>query len=120
VGERLLRVRVSDLGELVSQLAIADFILATRFHALVLSFLLAKPVLAIANHHKMSDLMSAMGQSDYLLDVQSLDLHSLIERFKSLQANVDVARSRVSRAVSETLPLLERQYDEVLRLRASA
>jgi polysaccharide pyruvyl transferase WcaK-like protein len=117
VEDRMLRIPVSDLGELVSHMAIADFILATRFHALVFAFLLAKPVLAIANHHKMSDLMSAMGQSDYMLDVRTVNLGALIERFQSLEANVDLARSRVCRAVSETLPLLERQYDEILRLK---
>src|SRR5581483_11844877 len=65
-GTRLVfDLGIRDVHELLA------LVVATRFHGILLSLLLRKPVLALANHHKMADLVTDLGLSEYLLDVHT-------------------------------------------------
>ena len=114
-GNSVLDVPIHNLADLTTRLATTDLVVATRFHGILLSFLFNKPVLAISNHHKMTDLMTEMGQSQYILDIDTFTRESLIERFTSLECNSDTVRRQIARCVSEHRRVLDRQYDLLLR-----
>lgn len=109
-ADRLLVPRIETVEELMEQLASLDLVVATRFHGILLPFLLHKPVLGISNHHKMSDLMMAMGQGEYLLDIERFDLESIIQRFQALEASAEAVKARIDERVKVFRKALEYQY----------
>jgi hypothetical protein len=62
----------STPSKLLSQLSATDLVVATRFHNVLMSLLLSKPVIAISFHHKCSSLMSEMGLSEYCQDINQM------------------------------------------------
>ncbi len=63
----------------------------------------------------MSVLMTAMEQSEYLLDIDKFDLQSLIKRFGSLELNAEKIKDQIRNSVTEFKRTLEEQYDLVLK-----
>jgi polysaccharide pyruvyl transferase WcaK-like protein len=110
----LLEFPIQSLEDLTASLAMADFVVATRFHGILLSILMHKPVLALSNHHKMSDLMIDVGQSQYLLDIDTFTCESLIGRFTLLEFNREGVTREIARRVFEYRRELDRQYGLLL------
>jgi polysaccharide pyruvyl transferase WcaK-like protein len=107
-----------SLEDLTRQIAGCDFVVATRFHGVVMALLLTKPVIAISNHPKTSDLMADMGLSAYVLDIDAWDVTSLMERLQALRKGAEDIRGRIAARVQEHRTALARQYDAVLSLAA--
>lgn len=105
---------VQEVDDLLVFLKGVHLVVATRFHAIVLASLLHRPVLALANHHKMSDLMTAIGLSEYVLDIESITVESLVERFLALEQNSDVLPPRIADATAQYQKELAHQYDLLL------
>ena len=91
--------RSAPSHELLSQLSATDLVVATRFHNVLMSLLLGKPVIAISFHHKCSSLMSEMGLSEYCHDINQINADTLIEQFQALVRNTDDVK-RDDRAAS--------------------
>lgn len=85
--ERLEVASIAAIGDVASEIRRCDVIVATRFHAIVVSMLLGKPILALCNEPKMSDLMADMGQAAYSLSLDAFDVPGTIARFVELEAN---------------------------------
>ena len=64
----------------------ADLIIASRLHGVILPHLNATPVLALSFDPKVDAHMNAVGQKDYCLNIDHLQLDTLIERFTALKA----------------------------------
>ena len=77
---------VGSVGDLMSQLAATDIVVATRFHNVLLALLNNKPVISISFHHKCASLMSAMGLSEYCLDINDLKADAIIEKWDPLES----------------------------------
>jgi polysaccharide pyruvyl transferase WcaK-like protein len=107
---------IHGIGDLLCQISVMDLVVATRFHGIVLSFLMNKPVIGISNQPKMDSLMRDMGQGDYLLDLERFDVETLRERFLSLEANRDKIKRDVQPIISGYREALETQYREVFKL----
>src|SRR4029077_7145698 len=73
-----------SVQELFTQISDADAVVATRFHNVLMSLLLEKPVIAISFHHKCSSLMREMGLSDFSQEIGEIDADALIARFQAL------------------------------------
>jgi polysaccharide pyruvyl transferase WcaK-like protein len=114
LGNAFIEKTIHDVSDLISQLATIDLVVATRFHGILLSLLMNKPVLALANHHKMIDLMTDMRQSQYTLDINTFTCESLIERFIALEGNSETIKRQIACRVSEYQYALDRQYDLLL------
>lgn len=63
----------------------ADLIVASRLHGVILSHLVAIPVLALSYDPKVDAQMTIAKQKDYCLDINALELNKFIERFKALK-----------------------------------
>lgn len=107
---------VLTFEDLISEISKTDIVVATRFHGIILSHLLKKSVLGIAYHKKSSELMAQMGQSEYVVDINRLDLNVLRERFILLESRGRTAEAEIEQRVSLYRRVLEDQYDRVFRL----
>jgi polysaccharide pyruvyl transferase WcaK-like protein len=101
--------------DLLQQLAATDFVVATRFHNILLALLLDKPVVAISFHHKCSSLMRQMGLSEYCQDIKHLRADRLIEQFRDMERNAERLKASIRRRTQECRTALDEQYDLIFR-----
>lgn len=108
---RIIDAPVESAADLMSQLAATDFVVATRFHNVLLSMILNKPVIAISFHHKCSSLMSQMGVAEYCQDINSLSADTLIAQFSQLEQNADCVKRMIRERVGACQDALNEQYN---------
>lgn len=112
----LVDATTSSFEELKAQISSTRVVIATRFHGVLVSFLLNKPVLGISHHSKVASLMRDMSQSEYLLDIEDFDLESLKQRFMSLESNSQSIKTDIERNVLDCRLALEEQFNHVFGL----
>lgn len=105
--------RVRSFDDLISTISDLDIAVVTRFHGVVFSYLLHKPVLGIAYHKKTQEMMEKFGQSDYVTDVELLNVDWLIERFLSIADRRSTIAQQVETKMAEMRKSLGQQYDQV-------
>lgn len=108
--------RVTDgstgsVHEFLEQLGTTDLVVATRFHSVLMSLLLGKPVVAISFHHKCSSLMSDMGLSEYCQDINQMNADALIAKFEALVRHADELEHTVGQRVEDARRALDEQYE---------
>jgi polysaccharide pyruvyl transferase WcaK-like protein len=113
--ERIIDEPVASVEDLLKQLAATDLVVATRFHNVLLSLLLNKPVLAISFHHKCSSLMRQMGLSEYCQDINRLNADRLIEQFCDLEKNAERLRPLIEHKTEEFRRALDEQYNCIVK-----
>jgi len=113
---KLVDPPIGSVEQLLSQLASADLIVAARFHNVLLSLMLAKPVVALSYHPKVASLMSAMGMSEYCEDIEAPGVDGLVERFTRLERNEQAARSVIVQKGKEYGKALDEQYARIADL----
>jgi len=113
---RVIDDPVDSVIDLLSQIAGTDYVIATRFHNVLLSMLLGKPVMAISFHHKCSSLMAQMGLSEYCVEMNNLSAVGLIEQFGRLTSNGDAIRNGLAPKIGSMKAALEGQYRTFLKV----
>jgi polysaccharide pyruvyl transferase WcaK-like protein len=106
---------VFSVESLLPQITATDIVVATRFHNVLFALLCNKPVIAISFHHKCESLMAAMGLSDYCLDIGSLRVETLIEKFCDLETNADRVRAQIKEKVRESQQHLDEMYQSIFQ-----
>jgi polysaccharide pyruvyl transferase WcaK-like protein len=110
---QVVDVPVTSVEQLVEAIARTDIVVGTRFHTVLLSLMLQKPVLALSYHQKTTSLMDAMRLSQYCHDVDGGEDSRLIEQFIELEGN----RSAIARSIAEKTAdcgrALEEQYEHL-------
>jgi polysaccharide pyruvyl transferase WcaK-like protein len=109
--ERVVDEPIDTVENVLAQLAATDFVVATRFHNVLLALLLGKPVVAISFHHKCSSLMAELGLAEYCREFERIDAETLIERFQALELNAGDVRRTVRDGARAARATLEEQYD---------
>jgi polysaccharide pyruvyl transferase WcaK-like protein len=112
---RILDDEVASVEQLLSQLAETDLVVATRFHNVLLALLNGKPVVAISFHHKVTSLMSAMGISEYCLDINHFEAEELISKVKDVERNADCLTLLIRERAENCRTALEEQYKHILK-----
>ena len=108
--ERVSYRPVDTVEEILSAVAATDIVVATRFHNVLLSLLLNKPVLAISFHHKCASLMNEMGLSEYCHDIDHMNAPKLIEQFQELEKHSTAVKETIRESVEAQRRALEEQY----------
>jgi polysaccharide pyruvyl transferase WcaK-like protein len=116
VKRHIIDPPVSTLDDLVNLIASTDIVVATRFHGILISYILNKPVLGLSYHRKIDDMMHNLDQSKYILSIYDFDLASLIDKFRLLEADSSIVRARIRHKVAEYRDALARQYEHILSL----
>ena len=107
---------IRDLDGLLQVLSDVDVMVATRYHGVLLSLALHKPVLAIAYHKKTRDLMQWLGLGDYVVEGDTFEPEELSERFTRLEADIPAIRRTLQEKVPDLKKAVQDQYEEVFRL----
>jgi len=107
---------VHSFDDLIAGISMTDFVIASRYHGVILSEILNRPVVGIAYHRKTIDLMAELGQVEYALDIQSFELDELKERFLSLRSEAEAVKKLTRERVRQHFQTVETQYDRVSSL----
>jgi polysaccharide pyruvyl transferase WcaK-like protein len=113
-GQKIIAPLIESFDDLISAILMADQVVATRFHGVIIPFLLNKPVLAVAYHRKTIDLMAQMGQSEFVFDIHSSDENQLQERFTLLESRSESIEMEIAQKVSFFRKALDTQYERLL------
>jgi len=116
IEKNIIDYPVHSFDDLTSAISMTDMIIATRFHGVVLSYILNKPVLGIAYAVKTNELMEEMGQGEFALDILRLEPMSLQEQFIALEAQKTTIKKNLTQRISAYRQALDVQYDRVFRL----
>jgi polysaccharide pyruvyl transferase WcaK-like protein len=102
--------------ELLDQIESADFVIASRFHGVLLTLLLEKPLLALSYHPKVDELMLDTGQGQYCLQIHDFKVEVLKDRFLDLEMNAQDASRKSAERVHQYRNALEKQYEQIFDL----
>jgi polysaccharide pyruvyl transferase WcaK-like protein len=108
---RLVDGAVTSVEDLLEELAKADVAVVTRFHNILFSILLNKPVISMSFHHKCVSLMEQMGLSEYCQSINRLDVHSLIDMFRKLEKDKESLKTMLRQRTDACRRALDEQYD---------
>ena len=111
--DRISSVLALELKELLLQMAGFDVVVTPKFHGVIFSHLLAKPVIALSYQPKIDHLMRAVGQSMYCLDIEHFDVQSLIRAFGSLVHNKEEVASKLRDRSSAYATTLQKQFNSL-------
>jgi polysaccharide pyruvyl transferase WcaK-like protein len=98
---------VTSVHDLLLLLHSVDFVVASRLHGLLLSFLASKPCIAISYDRKVRCLMDELRQADYCFDIQTFNSDDLLGALLRLQSN--------GHLIAPRLTATRRHYDRLLR-----
>lgn len=108
--DRIIDEPAASVADVLAQVALTDFVVATRFHNIVFALLCGKPVVSISFHHKCESLMAMMGMSEYCLEMAGLKADQLIDKLCHLEANADVLSHSVRNRTTAFRQALDEQY----------
>ena len=111
--DRVMPEAVCDIPSLLSTLSGLDCYVTCRFHGVVFASLQNVPTIALSPHPKVSNLMAALGLSDYCVDIARCDAEDLTARADQLLANADAIKARIKQSVSDFQEQLTEQFDEL-------
>lgn len=104
---------VKSTEDLLDTMSEMDYVITCRFHGVVFSHLLNKPVLAIAHHPKVTDAMADLELSNYCVDIGGFDLKQLTEKFSSMVINADEIKTSMSTSLTRNRQRLTSYFDEL-------
>lgn len=122
VAHRVERDTSDTLPGLLGALRRLDLAVATRFHGILLPYLVNRPVLGIEYWPKTSDMMRYMGQGEYVLpqddflENEDFDMGTMKTVFLTLERNLADEKAVLSRRLEEKQAVLEDQYREMMSL----
>jgi polysaccharide pyruvyl transferase WcaK-like protein len=103
--------RSDTVPALLTTISEMDYVVTCRFHGVVFAHLLNKPVLAIAHHPKVTELMTHLELSSYCVDIGDFDPKVLSEKFASMVINAEEIRYRMTANLARNRQRLRSQFD---------
>jgi polysaccharide pyruvyl transferase WcaK-like protein len=102
-----------SVQDVLREMAGFDYVVTSKFHGIIFSQLLKKPVISLSYHRKMDFAMRAVGQGHFSANIEYFDLDWLFKAFCSL---VDESRSiklEYSATVEKNAATLSQQFDSL-------
>jgi polysaccharide pyruvyl transferase WcaK-like protein len=102
--------------DLLRTITECDYVIAGRYHSILLALALGIPTIGLAYHPKTQDLLVRVGHPDWCLDIDAFTPGGLHDAFESLRASdSDEVRERLRTRAAELRAVVETQFDEILR-----
>jgi polysaccharide pyruvyl transferase WcaK-like protein len=102
--------------QLLDQLAAVDFVVASRYHNVLLGLALGKPCVSLSYEGKHEALMRSMGLGDdYCQSINDFDIQRLGEQIERLTRNAEALRPVMARQTAANRTSLQEQYDLIAR-----
>ena len=80
--EKLIVEQINNVNELFDQIAQTDIVVSSRFHNVLCSLMLERPVISLGYHEKNINLMTEMGLEDYCQNIEQFTFEKLVEQFE--------------------------------------
>jgi polysaccharide pyruvyl transferase WcaK-like protein len=93
---------------------------ASRFHNVLCTLMLERPVISLGYHAKNEVLMAGMGLASYCQHIEEFTFDRLVEQFERYKADFDEAVQRIHQKNEHYRELLDEQYRAVLLPRENA
>ena len=102
--------------DVLSEIVATDLVIATRFHNVLKSLRLGRPVISIGYATKNDDLMREMGLEQYCHHVDNFDPAQVLAQVRSLAAMPEPPVAMLRERVTEYRQTLAKQFDRILEL----
>jgi polysaccharide pyruvyl transferase WcaK-like protein len=102
--------------QLLEQLRAVDLVVASRFHNVLLSLFIGKPVLSISYDPKNDALMNDIGLGEFRQTLDGVDPARLQAQFDGLRRDASSLGAAVTRRADDYRARLEEQFTEILRV----
>jgi polysaccharide pyruvyl transferase WcaK-like protein len=99
-----------SVEDVIDHLAAVDFVVASRFHNVLLALMLGKPVVSISYNEKNDALLTQMGLGGYCRPIETFDVDWLIDRVLDIQANGERLKPGILERAAQFRGDLEEQY----------
>ncbi len=103
--------REMDAEEIRAYIRQSDFLIASRFHAMVFALTEQVPVLMIGWSHKYQEVMEQFGLGSYAADYSSLSTEQLKRSFEEFLAH----QQEIRRKIKEKLPAVQKSSEKNIR-----
>jgi polysaccharide pyruvyl transferase WcaK-like protein len=113
---RIERPRIETTSDLFAAIGRCDYLVAGRFHCILLPFMTGRPAIGLAYHQKSFDLVEYLGLPGFCFDVGTFEVDELRERALELEAIRADAAAEAARRLPALREVLDREYDEVNRI----
>lgn len=104
-------VNCESVAGILSEISQCDYMVTSKYHGVIFSHLLQKPVIATGYHRKVNTAMEAAGQGQYSKSIENFQTGWLIDSFQSLVRNREHIRSQQVDTVTKFARLLGNQFD---------
>lgn len=112
--DRILAEPITDVHDLLQQIATTDLVVATRFHNILCALMAGRPVVSIGYSKKNDALMLEMGLQAYCQHVERFTVDELIQQFQFLISEFGQAAVRIQHKRSQYREMLDGQYRTIL------
>lgn len=104
----------ASVDELLAQIVQTDVVISPRFHNLILSLMLNKPVISISYDPKNDALLEGFGLGKYCQPITDVNVQNLVKQFIDVDVTSEQVRPRIRKTVEEYRTLLDKQYSVIL------
>jgi polysaccharide pyruvyl transferase WcaK-like protein len=105
---------MTTVDELFAEIACTDMVVASRFHNILCSLLLERPVISLGYHDKNLDLLTTYGLERFCQDIEEFTVQKLQGQFMDCRENNEAIIGGIDRQNREYRRLLAKQYDMLL------
>ncbi|MGW1504469.1 polysaccharide pyruvyl transferase family protein [Streptomyces mirabilis] len=103
----------SSLADLMKEMAVADTVVAVRYHNLICALKTGTPVLALSYAAKSDALMAEMGLGAYCHPAREVDADRLLEQFRALEKRSAELRQTLTERNLAAARQLEHQFNSL-------
>jgi polysaccharide pyruvyl transferase WcaK-like protein len=114
LSRRVVCRPVADLHELLSQMETFDFVITPKFHGVIFSHLLEKPVVALSYLPKIDYLTRHVGTEQYCLNIEHFNVTSLIDSFTTLVQERDKLKDLFRETSQTCAAALRAEFDNLV------
>ena len=111
--EPFIAADILTVDQLLFYLSVSDFVVASRYHNVLIAYMLNKPVFALSYQAKIESLMASVEQSQYCLPLGDFDNQSLQAGFEDLVLNQVTNCEKIAKNVPSYNISLHEQYERI-------
>ena len=116
VGRQVYVPAITTWKDIVALLLDVDFLIASRLHSTILSFVSQKPTIAISFDPKVDWVMEDLGQTDYLLQIRDFAAEDVIEALERIELHRDSITGEIGSYRRRIPSVSASQYDTLAEL----
>jgi polysaccharide pyruvyl transferase WcaK-like protein len=102
-----------NVNDVLREMSKFDFVVTSKYHGIIFSHVLGKPVISLSYGKKMDSAMQTVGQGRFNANIERFDLDWLIKAFRSLVDDSDSIRRESEAAVKAHAATLSQQFDSL-------